>query len=85
MLRAHFPCRPRAAAIAEYGQLPVAVKAAVAARLTTDLLEVPPRPANHGLFNCNQHSSRVFIAACLPVTEASRACLNYVMPGPCLQ
>ena len=71
MLRAHFPRRPRAAASAEYGQLAVAVKAAVAARLTADLLEVPSRPVDHGLFNFNQHTFFVFIAARAAVAEAS--------------
>lgn len=40
LLRAHFPRRPRGAHTAEYCQLPVAVKAAIAMRLTTDMLEV---------------------------------------------
>lgn len=40
LLRAHFPRHQPSPATAEYCQLPVAAKAAIAVRLTTDMLEV---------------------------------------------
>lgn len=40
LLREHFPRPAAQPAVAEYCQLPVGVKAAIAARLTADMLEV---------------------------------------------
>jgi ribosomal protein S12 methylthiotransferase accessory factor YcaO len=40
LLRSHFPRHPRRVGTLEYCQLPAAVKAAVAARLTSDVLQV---------------------------------------------
>ena len=42
LLRTHFPWRARRASTLEYCQLPAAVKAAIAARLTSDILQVAP-------------------------------------------
>lgn len=42
LLKAHFPQHGRRAATVEYCQLPPAVKAAIAARLTSDMLQVTP-------------------------------------------